>query len=222
MAIILHIDSSLENASVSIAENGVMRNMLKNRVQKDHASFLHVAIKEILTNENIHISALDAIAVTAGPGSYTGLRVGFAAAKGLCFALNKPLISVGTLEMMANAALLNNHADADALWCPMIDARRNEVYTALYDADMRELITPHAFIIDDKSFKDAFAAKKILFFGNGADKIKSILPETDPSILQIGDMIPALCVQSFEKFAAKKFADLVLAAPEYAKEFYNG
>ncbi|MEJ7609620.1 MAG: tRNA (adenosine(37)-N6)-threonylcarbamoyltransferase complex dimerization subunit type 1 TsaB [Ferruginibacter sp.] len=126
MSIILNIETSLPEAGVSISCDGLMLQHLTNPVQKEHASFLHIAIREILEKSNLQIHDIDAVAVSSGPGSYTGIRVGFAAAKGLCFALKKPMISIGTLEMMAQAAALETGKEKDFLYCPMIDARRSE------------------------------------------------------------------------------------------------
>ena len=139
MSVMLNIDTSLENASVSIAENGEILSYLTNSVQKNHAVFLHIAIDKLLTLNSLQPPDLDAIACTIGPGSYTGLRVGLAAAKGLAYGLHIPLISVGTLNAMARTAILQQNNNGDFLYCPLIDARRMEVYTALYNAEQEEL-----------------------------------------------------------------------------------
>ncbi|MCY7293701.1 MAG: tRNA (adenosine(37)-N6)-threonylcarbamoyltransferase complex dimerization subunit type 1 TsaB [Ferruginibacter sp.] len=123
MAIIINLDSTLETASVSIAKDGIILQQKSNTVQKEHAAFLHSSIKSMLVQLNISIKNIDAIATTIGPGSYTGLRVCLAAAKGLCYALNKPLITIGTLEAMAKTAVLNITSSGEFLFCPMIDAR---------------------------------------------------------------------------------------------------
>ena len=222
MARILIIDSALEKATAAISENGIIIAQRTNSIQKEHASFLHYAVKEILTNKKLLPSALDAVAVTSGPGSYTGLRVGFAAAKGFCFALNKPLITIGTLQMLAKAALIENKAKRGALYCPMIDARRDEVYTAVYDNVLHEVVAPHALVLSEQSFEKEFRSDNIFFFGDGSKKLSRILTKKIISFLQFDDTLPALNILATEKFVDKDFADLRYAAPLYAKEFYNG
>ncbi|MBA2250622.1 MAG: tRNA (adenosine(37)-N6)-threonylcarbamoyltransferase complex dimerization subunit type 1 TsaB, partial [Chitinophagaceae bacterium] len=143
MALILNIDTCTENAIVSLANNDVIIGTMNNSNQKDHASFLHTAIKNLLDKSGILISQLNAIAVTAGPGSYTGIRVGMAAAKGLAYALQIPLISLNTLEVIAMCSIIQSE-NKDAFFCPMIDARRMEVFTAVYDQFLKEIIAPCA------------------------------------------------------------------------------
>src|SRR5215208_5364975 len=138
MSFILNIDTALETASVSLANNGRMLQSLVSESQKDHASWLHPAIKILLEKQGIGMDQLVAVGVSNGPGSYTGLRVGLSTAKGFCYALNIPLITIGTLKLMAFSA----RDEAEDLICPMIDARRMEVYTAIYTGEMAELIKP--------------------------------------------------------------------------------
>src|SRR5205814_5136447 len=145
MALIFNIDTALEIASLGLAEDGIMIQSIENDQQKDHAAWIHVAIKNLFEKTGKTIDQLDAVAVSNGPGSYTGLRVGLSTAKGLCYALNIPLITVGTLQVMAlNAVQALAKSDlqsadhggenelGDILFCPMIDARRMEVFTAVY------------------------------------------------------------------------------------------
>src|SRR3954463_10682013 len=146
MSFILNIDTSIESAAVCIAENGTELHTISNSTKKDHATFLHNAIKNIIEITSIGLQSLDAIAVANGPGSYTGLRVGLATAKGLCYALNKPLILLNTLEVMAHAAIKETfntrHSVADILYCPMIDARRMEVFTGIYNEQIENIVKP--------------------------------------------------------------------------------
>src|SRR3954463_8376101 len=134
MSFILNIDTSIESAAVCIAENGTELHTISNSTKKDHATFLHNAIKNIIEITSIGLQSLDAIAVANGPGSYTGLRVGMASAKGLCYALNKPLITLGTLNILTKGVIDDKKKFiGPLLYCPLIDARRMEVYTALFD-----------------------------------------------------------------------------------------
>src|SRR6187399_3095526 len=134
MALILNIDTAVDVASLCLAKDEEVLSIARNESQKDHASWLHIAIKEIFEKNNSELTSVHAVAVTGGPGSYTGLRIGMATAKGICYALNKPLISLNTLLVMANAAkdVHNSFAESANLLCPMIDARRMEVFTAIY------------------------------------------------------------------------------------------
>lgn len=163
MSYILHINTALDNASVSLAENEhVIEERLSNS-QKEHASFLQVAIAEITTIAGISLKNLSAVAVVNGPGSYTGLRVGLSGAKGICFALSIPLITINTLEWMAAAA---SQDEAD-LFCPMIDARRMEVFTAMYNHEKIEVTPPTAMILEPDSFKQIWRLKKSFFSETG-------------------------------------------------------
>lgn len=222
MSIILNIDTSLETASVSITEDGVLVRSRINTVQKEHASFLHHAIKDLLTESSIDIKELDAIAVTNGPGSYTGLRVGLASAKGLCYALNKPLITIGSLNVLACAAInVTGKSDpGSSLFCPMIDARRMEVYTAIFDNAMNEILPACAMILNENSFGEILSKKRILFFGSGSVKWNNLSESKNAVFIKELDTIPAICQLAFEKFSSKNFTDLTYSEPLYIKEFF--
>ena len=221
MAIILNIDSSLEIATVSIAKDGIILQHEVNNVQKQHASFLHSAVQKLTNDLQIKLQEVDAISCTVGPGSYTGLRVGLAAAKGFCYALNKPLITIGTLEAMAHSMQIQQ-SDKTLYYCPMIDARRMEVYTALYNQDLIELKPAYAIVLDEYFCEEELKGKKILFFGNGMQKYKNIIKNELALFEQIGDIYNTINILSYKRFIENKFAPLAAAAPLYAKEFYNG
>lgn len=221
MAIILNIDSSLEIATVSIAKDGIILQHEVNNVQKQHASFLHSAVQKLTNDLQIKLQELDAIGCTVGPGSYTGLRVGLAAAKGFCYALNKPLITIGTLEAMAHSMQIKQ-PDAAQYYCPMIDARRMEVYTALYNQDLVELKPAQAIVVDKDFSSKELQKNKILFFGNGMEKYKNIAGHGYTEFAVVGDIYDSINQLSYNKFVKKAFAPLAAAAPLYAKEFYNG
>ncbi len=221
MAFILHIDTASSSASVSIAENGIVIGAAENKLLNEHASFLQPAIKKLLDDAGISFDKLDAIAVADGPGSYTGLRVGLASAKGLAYALNKPLITIGTLPLMAHAAAQAEKNDS-IFYAPMIDARRMEVFTAVYDAAGNEQLAPSAKILDNDSYVAVLLRSKVLFFGNGAEKWKRIC--THPNALFSGDysIVQSFAQCAFEAFKLKKFATLAYSVPQYLKEFYTG
>ena len=163
MALVLCIDTALETATVGVCnEESVLASAVQSD-QKQGAAFVQPAIQEMLRNTSISFSQLDAVAVVNGPGSYTGLRVGLASAKGICYALNKPLIVINTLEVMAVAAI-KTEQNKNALYCPMIDARRNEVFTAIYDASLVCLLPPQGLIIEADSFAPWLTEPRQLFF----------------------------------------------------------
>lgn len=224
MSLLLNIDTAIDTAYVSIAKDGYILQEAVNVEQKDHGAFLQPAIQLILKNAGISLRELDAIAVVAGPGSYTGLRVGMASAKGLCYALNKPLITVGTLNVMAYQAInqLNiNQKDAAALFCPMVDARRMEVFTAIYDRVLNPVLSPCAMIINEKSFANMLLKNKIIFFGNGAAKWQQLCHHKNAHFFQPENKALYMSELSFKKYLNNKFADVAYAEPMYVKEFYS-
>ncbi|MEP6596235.1 MAG: tRNA (adenosine(37)-N6)-threonylcarbamoyltransferase complex dimerization subunit type 1 TsaB [Ginsengibacter sp.] len=222
MPLILHIDTSTENAIISISKNENVIHSITNNRQKDHASFLQPAIKQLLQQTNILIRQLNAVSVTEGPGSYTGLRVGMASAKGLCYALQIPLITLSTLEVMAISVIENTNEPQLYLYCPMIDARRMEVFTAIFDDQLNELQSPRSLVLELTSFANILEYKQIIFSGNGSKKFENLF--TSPSGLLFSNTyistsaLARICIKKFHK---KKFADLSNAAPVYIKEFYT-
>jgi tRNA threonylcarbamoyladenosine biosynthesis protein TsaB len=223
MSMILNIDTSVETATVCLADQGIPLYTMNNAVQKDHAVFLHRAIQEIAGHLKDGLNVLSAVAVTEGPGSYTGLRVGMAAAKGLSYALNKPLITIGTLPMMAKAAIdqVDKTIPSSTLFCTLIDARRMEVFTALYDVNLNELAAPAAMILDDQSFAEILSNKTICFFGTGAEKFQQVLKNEHAFFTKINDFSAAISRLSYEKFTSGVFTDLVHSEPLYIKEYLS-
>ncbi len=217
MAIILNIDTAVETASVCLSENEDLMGLAINDQQKDHASWLHPAIKKLLSDNNMSIQDIEAIAVTIGPGSYTGLRIGLSAAKGLCFALEKPLISVNTLEMMADPV----EKRTGELVCPAIDARRMEIFTALYDEHMAEIIAPTAMVIDPNSFVTILENKRIVFIGNAVNKLEKQIVHPNASFNKFIANASHLAPLSAQRFEDKKFDNLAYTEPFYIKEFYS-
>lgn len=228
MALILNIDTATENASVCLSQNGNVLAFEESREQKNHASFLQPAIQKILAEVAININQLDAVAVTHGPGSYTGLRVGLASAKGICYALNKPLITLNTLQVMAWAAKENTKEsnflstiNLPVLYCPMIDARRMEVFTALFNHELIEVLSSTAMILDETSFEGHLKNFAIVFSGNGSHKIKNILKNSNSWYLDCNYSATAMATLSEQQYSLKSFAGLAYSEPFYVKEFYN-
>lgn len=217
MSYILNIDTAVVSASVSLGNDDKPLNLLINPSQKDHAAWLHLAIKKIFQETGSSLEQLDAIAVSAGPGSYTGLRVGMATAKGLCYALKKPLIAIGTLEMMAVAA----QSESTTLLCPMIDARRMEVFTAIFDHNLKTILPPTNIILNEKSFQEVVNQHSVTFFGNGSDKFKDILPPNESAQFRtIEANAKHMVVLAFNKLQQRSSMDLAYTEPSYGKDFY--
>jgi len=221
MALILNIDTSIETASLCLSQNGEPISTTENREQKDHAAWLHVQIKKIMNDTGHAINDLQAVALANGPGSYTGLRVGMAAAKGLCYALKIPFITVNTLYLMASAVRATVDLSADSLICPMIDARRMEVYTAIYSSELKELLPPSAIILNKNSFENYFSHNPVVFVGSGASKWREIDPAPNSSYVQTPPLALQLGTLSHNKYLMQDFTDLIYSEPAYLKEFFT-
>lgn len=218
MALILNIDTSTSVCSAALARDGKMIDLKENNEGLNHSVLLGPYIDEILTANRLDAHDLDAVAISMGPGSYTGLRIGVSMAKGICFGAGKPLIAVPTLQALALS--VSEQIQEDALYCPMIDARRMEVYTAFFDRDNRKVVDTQAEIIDANSFAGLLEGHEIYFFGNGSDKVKTLL--TAPHAHFIGKaetsarhMIPI----AEELFGRQEFADVAYFEPFYLKDF---
>jgi tRNA threonylcarbamoyladenosine biosynthesis protein TsaB len=220
MSLLLHIDTAVENASICISKNCELISIAENKNQNDHAAWIQKAIQSLGKEAGIGLKELDAIAVSNGPGSYTGLRVGLATAKGLCYALNIPLLTLSTLEVMTVAALNISISNIN-YYCPLIDARRMEVFTAIYDKALNAILPPHARIIDEDSFAEQLAGNNILFFGNGAVKCKPVIQPANALFETIEHNASAMIGLAEKKMAAAAFADLAYAEPFYIKDFHT-
>ena len=221
MALLLNIDTATETAQVSFAKDGIVLQALHNTAQKDHASFLQTAIQQLTKIAVITLNDVDAIAVTAGPGSYTGLRVGMSSAKGLCYALNKPLIAINTLEVLTTDAIQQSNHSNDTLFGAMIDARRMEVFTALYNQDLTTALAPCAMVLDENSFAQQLKQNKIVFFGSGAFKWQAMCKHPNASFAVVSNLANAMAALSNTYFKKQAFADLAYSEPFYLKEFQD-
>ena len=219
MGLILSIETSTTVCSVAITNGSNTVATQKLFLEKSHSNLLTIIIQNTLDQCSIGAEELDAIAVSEGPGSYTGLRIGVSTAKGLCYTLEKPLISIRTLEAMAYE--VNKFNSEEALLVPMLDARRMEVYTATYDSGMELLSKTNAKILDDSSFAETLKENRVLFFGDGSDKFKPLvesqknirfIPEITPSAWAVGQL-------ASQKLLSKDFEDVAYFEPFYLKEF---
>lgn len=220
MATILNIDTSTDACSASLTSDGMVLTHYEDFQLHNHAALLSGMIKGCLDHLKEHEMTLDAIAVTLGPGSYTGLRIGLSEAKGLAYALDKPLIGINTLKLMTTTVMFHECIDDDVLFAPMIDARRMEVYTAVYDMALQELMPPQPLILDNDSYGEFLSDRKVLFFGNGSDKARDVI--TSPNARFISDIKPlAADMTALAELAwsRRDFIDLAYSTPLYLKEF---
>ena len=217
---ILNIETSTKACSVALHKNGeliVCREDISANFS--HSEKLLKFISELFSDEKLSLSDLDAIAVSMGPGSYTGLRIGVSTAKGLCYGLDIPLISISTLKAMSFGMALEIKAD---LYCPMIDARRMEVYSAFFDINNTEVRKIQADIINENSYKKELE-KKVVFFGNGSGKL--IEKIKDKNAIFVSDIHPSaknMGLLSYQKFTKSLFEDLAYFEPFYLKDFVAG
>lgn len=215
---ILQIDTATEICSISISLNGNTLNSFEASESNVHASKLTLIIDRILADCSLSFNDLSAVCVSKGPGSYTGLRIGVSSAKGLCYALDIPLLAINTLDMMYLG--YDKFTDEDAIYVPMLDARRMEVYLEIFDAKGALLVPTQARIIDSSSFED-FVNRKIVLFGSGATKLKEVFSGNsnifiDSSFQHSSSNMSAL---AFSKLKNNDFEDLVYFEPYYLKEF---
>jgi len=218
MPIILHIETSTEICSALLSCGGealIEKVCLK---PQSHAAKLPLFLQEIVDFARKNSVMPNAVAVSAGPGSYTGLRIGLSSAKGLCYGLEIPLIAVDTLKVIANAA--KQLTDKKTFFCPMIDARRMEVYTALFDENLQNILPTEPKIVDENFLKNELEKSKIIFCGNGSQKCKEIIKHKNAIFFD--DIFPLsinMIVDAEKKFTEKKFEDTAYFEPFYAKEF---
>jgi tRNA threonylcarbamoyladenosine biosynthesis protein TsaB len=217
MALLLNIDTAVLHSSICLANNTTVLGEMSNPSSKDSASWLHVAIQDLLQQNNLQMQQLSAIAVSAGPGSYTGLRVGMAAAKGLSFALNIPLIGINTLQLMA-ASVTDL---STSLLCPMIDARRMEVFTALFDNSLKKIMAPTNLILEKDAFGNWLEKDTITFFGNGSEKAKSVIQHKNAVFQAVTTTAANMVFLSTKKFEQKEFMNLAYSEPAYIKDFHS-
>jgi tRNA threonylcarbamoyladenosine biosynthesis protein TsaB len=226
MALILNIETSTEVCSVGLSRDGETVALKENKEGLNHSSLLSLFIDDILKENSLTARDLDAVAISMGPGSYTGLRIGVSTAKGVCYGAEIPLIAVSTLQAVAQPVheLANKNGLLDspesAWFCPMTDARRMEVFCAFYDNNNTLKKDIAAEIIDNESFLDILNEREVVFFGNGADKCKEAITHKNAKF--IDDILPTaknMAKIAEDHFAKKEFADVAYFEPFYLKDF---
>lgn len=216
---ILNIETSSKICSVALCENGCVWSSLESDSEMDHARKLAPFVERCMKEMKAHEKELEAVAVSMGPGSYTGLRIGLSLAKGLCFGEEIPLIGIDTLQLLAVKAMFSTmDFDETTIFIPMIDARRMEVYTTAYNNALEELMAPQPMILDEKSFSE-FSGKKIIMIGDGVEKARKVLElKVDKWIDKMPTAVDMTAL-SEKAFRESNFIDIAYSTPNYLKNF---
>ena len=216
------IETSTALCSAALAEDGVITSYRESSAPKAHASLTAVFIQEMLEEKGLTIADCDAVCVSKGPGSYTGLRVGVSTAKGLCFGSGKPLIAISTLDILVAQAQIPDNLKYIV---PMVDARRMEVYAAVYEIagqagnDVRQITETAPAIIDENSYSDILEKGKVLFIGDGAGKCADVIKHPNATFLQCWPKASAMLEPAMKAYKEKRFEDVAYFEPFYLKEF---
>jgi tRNA threonylcarbamoyladenosine biosynthesis protein TsaB len=219
MALILHLETASPVCSVALSLDGKVVGLRESSEEKSHAVKLTLFIEELLKEHGTEPAGLDAVSLSLGPGSYTGLRIGTSVAKGFAFGAGVPLIGLPTLKVMAAGFIQNQHP-GEGLLCPMLDARRMEVYTALYDSSLNETLPTEAHIIEEESFREWLNRQPVYFFGSGSSKTAEVIRH--PNAIQGGPFPLSAAFQARlaeQEFAEGRFLDTAYFEPHYLKEF---
>ena len=216
---ILCVDTTSEFCSVSLFNGNELVNTVNSQIVRSYSKLSISLVEKVIKESKIEISDIDAFSISRGPGSYTGLRIGLSCLKGFCYGLDKPLISLNTLKILAKSAT-EKIDNKDSYICPMVDARRMEVFTKLYNYSMDEVSGDRALILDNNSFSN-YKDKIIYFVGSGSSKFEDIsdninfkfLPDIIPNSIHMGEL-------SFNKFLNNDFEELSTFEPNYIKDFY--
>lgn len=220
MANILNIETSTAVCSVALGADGQVLEHHENYDGQTHATLLSAYIQDVMRYVRAREMKLDAVAVSIGPGSYTGLRIGLSEAKGLAYGLDIPLIAVNTLQLLTVSTMFNHVIDDDVLYAPMIDARRMEVYTAVYNAALQAIVMPQPLILDCDSFSSVLAGNKVVFMGDGSDKARQVIKHRNAQFVdRVKPVALDMIALSERAFRQQDFADVAYSTPFYLKEF---
>ncbi len=220
MAAIINIETATDVCSVCLSQDGEMKFHNADYKGRNHATVLSGFLKDALSYAKQCEIKIDAVAVSIGPGSYTGLRIGLSEAKGLCFGLGVPLIGIDTLKILCVSVMFSRNVEPNELFIPMIDARRMEVFTGVYDLALHEVEPPHPMIVDEKSFSELLETKKAFFMGNGADKVKDVISPQNAEFVY-GVQLDAVDMIALSEKAYREecFLDVAYSTPKYLKKF---
>ncbi len=221
---IILIETSTALCSTALAEDGVITSYRESSAPKAHASLTAVFIEEMLSERGLSLAECDAVCVSMGPGSYTGLRVGVSTAKGLCFGSGKPMIAVGTLDTLVAQASISDQSGNDGsigyrYVVPMIDARRMEVYTAVFTHSGQQITETAPAIIDESSFAKELEEGHVLFIGDGAGKCADVIRHQNAHFIQCHPKASAMLAPALKAYKEKRFEDVAYFEPFYLKEF---
>ncbi len=220
MSQILCIDTATDICSVAISTNGICTDYMEDSADRSHAKMLSVLVEKILSKNKMQTQSLDAVAVSEGPGSYTGLRIGVSVAKGICYATGKPLIAVPTLQTIAARFLEEQNVEKGGVLIPMLDARRMEVYYARYAENLEEMVPATPKIIEKDSFEPLKNEKQLYIIGSGAEKCKNVLDLTNAHYFpDIQNSAAHICKLAFQRFDIRNFEDVAYFEPAYLKPF---
>ena len=220
MSCILNIETSTDVCSVSVSQDGACIFSQEDHEGPNHAVKLGTFVDEALSFADSHAIPLDAVAVSCGPGSYTGLRIGASMAKGICFGQDLKLIAVPTLELMAVPVLLREEVEEGALLCPMIDARRMEVYSAVYDRALHEVRGIQADVVDAETYREYLDRGPVYFFGNGVEKCMEVINHPNARLIKgVEPLAKWMFPIAERRIAQEKYEDVAYFVPFYLKDF---
>lgn len=220
MANIINIETSTSVCSVALGSDGQIVDHYENYDGLNHATLLSKYIKDVLETAARKEMSIDAIAVSIGPGSYTGLRIGLSQAKGLSFGLGVPLIGVNTLQLLTVSTMFQEFFDDDILFAPMIDARRMEVYTAVYNSALTPLLEPQPMILDENSFEELLSNHRLVIMGNGSEKASKVINNRNARFIQgVKPVAVDMLALSEKAYRENTFIDVAYSTPLYLKDF---
>lgn len=221
MAVILNIEATTDICSVALGDDGQVLFNKESREARSHATVLAPFVEEALQETEKRGMRLDAVALSCGPGSYTGLRIASSTAKGVCYGRNLPLIALSTTAVMCVPVLFMDEIPDDALFCPMIDARRNEVYATVYDRSLQPVVETAAVVVDENSFSELLAEREIYFFGNGAGKCIPLIKHSNARFLTLhaSPLAKWMMPLAERAFLEERFEDIAYFEPFYLKNF---
>lgn len=220
MATILNIDTSTDVCSAALTDEAAVLCQRVDTAGRNHAALLSAFVKDCLDHARTHELTLDAVAVSMGPGSYTGLRIGLSEAKGLAYALGVPLIGIPTLKLLAVSAMFSSEYDGEQFFAPMIDARRMEVYTASYDLMLNELEPARPLIIDSGSYSGLLERGQVVFCGDGSDKARDVITHSNARFIAgIKPLASDMIALAEKAWRDRDFIDVAYSVPLYVKEY---